>query len=67
MWVTGFGRGCVKTQKKSAHEKSGFLEPPLYDFLGIGNDHPARENFMSLRFYTAWGDSRHLLATHSRN
>jgi hypothetical protein len=50
-------RGCVKTQKKSAHEKIGFLEPPLCDFLGVGNGHPTRENFMFLRFYTAWTQS----------
>jgi hypothetical protein len=46
-----------KNAEKSAHEKSGFLEPPLCDFLGIGNGHPTRENFMFLRFYTAWTQS----------
>jgi hypothetical protein len=60
--LAAIGRGCVKTQKKSAHEKFGFLEPSLCDFLGVGDGHPTRENFMFLRFYTAWAKSGRSIA-----
>ena len=54
--MSTLGRGYMKTQKNSAPQKNGLLKRPQRDFFGVGNGHPTHENFVFLRFHTAWAD-----------
>ena len=51
-------RLCKNAEKSAARKKIELLERPLRDFLGIGNGHPTRKNFLFLRFYPASASSR---------
>jgi hypothetical protein len=47
-----------KNAGKIVGQKIDLSERPVRDFLRVGKGNPTRENFETLRFYTAWAKSR---------